>query len=184
MNRHDNVPPPRRLPARWQPSLLAGALVLATGLAWAQAGFQNSGSVIGDEVMYSIGGGNAVSMSGAAGMRSIGVGVGWNSNLICGDMSISTTIQNQLNGLTNGFQNIMSNVIQSATSAVASLPALIIQRADPGLYNLLTNGILQARLDFDRSKLTCRAMAERMAETAGGQLGWSQIAEGMALRQA
>nr|WP_243902016.1 integrating conjugative element protein [Klebsiella pneumoniae] len=147
-------------------------------------GFQSGGSVIGDEVMYSIGGGNAVSMSGASGMRSIGVGAGWNSNLICGDMNISTTIQNQLNGLTNGFQNIMSSVIQSATGAVASLPALIIQRADPGLYNLLTNGILQARLDFDRSKLTCRAMAERMADTAGGQLGWSQIAEGMALRQA
>ncbi len=49
----------------------------------------------------------------------------------------------------------MSSVIQSATSAVASLPALI-QRADPGLYNLLTNGVLQARLDFDRSKLTAR----------------------------
>lgn len=63
-------------------------------------------------------------------------------------------------------------------------PALIIQRADPGLYNLLTNGVLQARLDFDRSKLTCRAMAEKMAETAGGQLGWSQMAEGMALRDA
>ncbi|MEL4887288.1 integrating conjugative element protein [Pectobacterium betavasculorum] len=184
MNRHDNVHPPRRLPVRWPSCLLASALALATGLAWAQAGFQNSGSVIGDEVMYSIGGGNAVSMSGAAGMRSIGVGAGWNSNLICGDMSISTTIQNQLNGLTNGFQNIMSNVIQSATSAVASLPALIIQRADPGLYNLLTNGVLQARLDFDRSKLTCRAMAERMADAAGGQLGWNQIAEGMALRQA
>ncbi|MBN0509386.1 integrating conjugative element protein, partial [Pseudomonas aeruginosa] len=83
-----------------------------------------------------------------------------------------------------GFQQIMSNVIQSATSAVASLPALIIQRADPGLYNLLTNGVLQARLDFDRSKLTCRAMAEKMADTAGGQLGWSQMAEGMALRDA
>lgn len=164
---------------------LAAALALANGLAWAQSGgFQNSGSVIGDEVMYSIGGGNAVSMSGAAGMRSLGVGVGWNSNLICGDMSIGTTIQNQLNGVTNGFQNIMSSVIQSATSAVASLPALIIQRADPGLYNLLTNGILQARLDFDRSKLTCRAMGERMADMAGGQLGWNQLAEGMALRQA
>ena len=184
MNCQDNFHPFRRLSVRRQSSLLASALVLATGLVWAQSGFQNSGSVIGDEVMYSIGGGNAVSMSGAAGMRSIGVGMGWNSNLICGDMSISTTIQNQLNGLTNGFQNIMSNVIQSATSAVASLPALIIQRADPGLYNLLTNGVLQARLDFDRSKLPCRAMAERMADAAGGQLGWNQIAEGMALRQA
>ncbi|WP_433915097.1 integrating conjugative element protein [Pectobacterium aroidearum] len=173
------------VPRLWQPTLWVAALTLSSGLALAQdGGFQNSGAVIGDEVMYSIGGGNAVSMSGAVGMRSIGVGVGWNSNLICGDMNISTTIQNQLNGLTNGFQNIMGNVIQSATSAVASLPALIIQRADPGLYNLLTNGVLQARLDFDRSKLTCRAMAEKMADTAGGQLGWSQIAEGMALRQA
>ncbi len=138
--------------------------------AWAQTGFQTSGPILGDEVMYSIGGGSAVSMGRAAGMRSIGVGVGWNSNLICGDMSIQTTLRNQLNGITNGFQQIMSNVIQSATSAVASLPALIIQRADPGLYNLLTNGVLQARMDFDRSKLTCRAMAERMADAAGGSL--------------
>ena len=78
----------------------------------------------------------------------------------------------------------MSSVIQNATAAVASLPALIIQRADPGLYNLLTNGVLQARLDFDRSKMTCRAIANRMADAAGGQLGWDQIAEGMALTQA
>jgi hypothetical protein len=163
---------------------LAGALALGSGVAWGQLGYQTSGSVIGDDVMYSIGGGNAVSMGRAAGMRSLGVGVGWNSNLICGDMSIQTTLKNQLNGITNGFQQIMSSVIQSATSAVASLPALIIQRADPGLYNLLTNGVLQARLDFDRSKLTCRAMAEKMAEMAGGQLGWSQMAEGLALRDA
>lgn len=163
---------------------LATTWALTASLAWADdIGSQNNGSVISDELMYSIGGGNAVSMGRAAGMQSLGVGAGWNSNLVCGDMNISTTIQNQLNGLTNGFQNIMSNVIQSATSAVASLPALIIQRADPGLYNLLINGVLQARLDFDRSKLTCRAMSERMAEAAGGQLGWNQIAEGMALRE-
>ena len=35
---------------------------------------------------------------------------------------ITTTLQNQLNGITNGFQTIMSNVIQNATAAVASLP--------------------------------------------------------------
>ena len=121
--KHSELTTPPHPPVRlWRPGALACALAVASGLALAQSGgFQTSGSVIGDEVMYSIGGGNAVSMSGAAGMRS-GVGVGWNSNLVCGDMSISTTIQNQLNGLTNGFQNIMSNVIQSATSAVASLP--------------------------------------------------------------
>jgi integrating conjugative element protein (TIGR03755 family) len=166
--------------------MLACALTLACGSALAQNNnsIGVSGKVIGDEVMYSVGGGSAVSMSRASNMSSIGVGVGWNANLICGNMNIAATIKNQLNGITNGFQNIMSSVIQSATSAVASLPALIIQRADPGLYNLLTNGVLQARLDFDRSKLTCRAMAEKMANLAGGQMGWNQIADGMALRQA
>ena len=169
--------------------LLVAAIPLLVGVAWAQTridpnGVSVSGSVIGDDVLYSIGGGRAVSMGGAGNMQGIGVGVGWNSNLICGDMSITTTLQNQLNGITNGFQTIMSNVIQNATAAVASLPALIIQRADPGLYNLLTNGILQARLDFDRSKMTCRAIANRMADMAGGQAGWDQLAEGMALRDA
>ncbi|MCK2094547.1 integrating conjugative element protein [Thauera aromatica] len=172
-----------------RPVLLTAVLALICASASAQTsvnqyGVQHQGSVIGDDVLYSIGGGRAVSMTPAANMRSIGVGVGWNSNLICGEMSISTTIQNQLNGITNGFQTLMSSVIQNATAAVASLPALIIQRADPGLYNLLTNGILQARLDFDRSKLTCRAMAEKMADVAGGQVGWSQIADGMVLKQA
>ncbi|WP_446027570.1 integrating conjugative element protein [Lelliottia amnigena] len=175
-------PAPRRY------EVLLGLMLLVSASVPAQTQMSNgtvssSGSVIGDDVLYSIGGGRAVSMSGAGNMQSLGVGVGWNSNLMCGDMNIATTLQNQLNGITDGFQTIMSSVIQNATSAVASLPALIIQRADPGLYNLLTNGVLQARLDFDRSKLTCRAMAERMADLAGGQTGWSQLAEGMALKQ-
>ena len=179
----------RRAKSPLRATLLVAAITLVVGVAWAQTridpnGVNVSGSVIGDDLLYSIGGGRAVSMGGAGNMQSIGVGVGWNSNLICGDMSITTTLQNQLNGITNGFQTIMSNVIQNATSAVASLPALIIQRADPGLYNLLTNGILQARLDFDRSKMTCRAIANRMADMAGGQAGWDQLAEGMALRDA
>jgi integrating conjugative element protein (TIGR03755 family) len=174
---------------RLQALVLAGVATAAIGAAWGQTRIDNngtrvSGSVIGDDVLYSIGGGRAVSMGSAGSMQSIGVGVGWNSNLICGDMSITTTLQNQLNGVTNGFQSIMGNVIQSATGAVASLPALIIQRADPGLYNLLTNGILQARLDFDRSKMTCRSIANRVADMAGGQAGWDQLAEGMALRDA
>ncbi|WP_435337898.1 hypothetical protein, partial [Acinetobacter sp. LH3_13] len=77
-----------------RPSVMAVALALSSGLVWAQPSYQTSGTVLGDEVMYSIGGGSAVSMGRAAGMHSIGVGVGWNSNLICGDMSIQTTLRN------------------------------------------------------------------------------------------
>ena len=93
----------RRAKSHLRATLLVAAITLVVGVAWAQTridpnGVNVSGSVIGDDVLYSIGGGRAVSMGGAGNMQSIGVGVGWNSNLICGDMSITTTLQNQLNG--------------------------------------------------------------------------------------
>jgi integrating conjugative element protein (TIGR03755 family) len=170
--------------------MVVSSVSLTLALFAARAAFaeplnvETSGSVIGDDVLYSIGGGNAVNMGRAGSMQSIGVGVGWNSNLMCGNMDLSTTLQNQLNGATDGFRNIMSSVIQGATGAVASLPALIIQRADPGLYNLLTNGILQARVDFDRSKASCTAIAAKMADIAGSQTVWNTLAEGQAMKEA
>jgi integrating conjugative element protein (TIGR03756 family) len=52
---------------------VAGALALTSGVAWQpRLGYQTGGSVIGDDVMYSIGGGSAVSMGRAAGMRFSG----------------------------------------------------------------------------------------------------------------
>lgn len=62
-------------------------------------------------------------------MSSLAIGIGWNTNLVCGQMSLTKRLQDQLNGVTTGFQQIMSTVIQNASGAVASLPALIIQRA-------------------------------------------------------
>ncbi|HAV1239938.1 TPA: integrating conjugative element protein, partial [Salmonella enterica] len=101
---------------------------------------------------------------------------GWNADLICGNFDINTTVRNQLNGVTDGFQQMMGEVIQSATSAVASLPAMIIQRANPQLYDLLTNGVLQARVDFDKSQLSCEKMAEKMTDFAYGS-AWTQSAK-------
>ena len=34
---------------------------------------------------------------------------------MCGNFDIDTTVRNQLNGITDGFQQLMGNVIQSAT---------------------------------------------------------------------
>ncbi|EGH49924.1 hypothetical protein PSYPI_48962, partial [Pseudomonas syringae pv. pisi str. 1704B] len=34
-------------------------------------------------------------------------GGGWNSNLVCGNMSLNNTLENQLNGATSGFQPLI-----------------------------------------------------------------------------
>lgn len=137
-----------------------------------------SGEVIDDRVMYSIGGGSVIGSPVTAKKPiSIGVGVNWNANLMCGNFDLKATIQNQLNGAVQGFKDIMSGIISAATGAVASLPALMIQRANPGLYELLSNGIMQARIDFDRSKLTCENMAKQMADFATSS-EWGDMSTG------
>lgn len=131
---------------------------------------------IADALYYQIGGGSVITPALTRRKPSLlNMRAGWNADLTCGNFDISTTVRNQLNGVTEGFQQLMGSVIQNATGAVASLPAMIIQRANPQLYDLLTNGVLQARVDFDKAKLSCQAMAEKMTDFAYGA-GWTQSA--------
>ncbi|AOA05096.1 integrating conjugative element protein [Pseudomonas sp. ChxA] len=159
--------------------VLYGLLAMATHAHAAEGDYRlgTQGEVLDDRVMYTIGGGSAAgSPSSLYRPNGLGVGASWRANMMCGNMSLTNTLQNQLNGFTEGFQQIMGSVVQNATQAVMSLPALIIQRANPGLYELLSNGVMQGRIDFDRSKLTCQAMAEKMADKIG-QAGWGALAK-------
>jgi len=94
-------------------------------------------------------------------------GSGWDLGMECGKFDPKITVSNQLNGITDGFKNMMNNIIQSATGAVASLPALAIQRADPALYDLLQQGILQGKMDFEWAETSCQEMASVMMGDQG-----------------
>ncbi len=77
---------------------------------------------------------------------------------------------------------MMGDVISSATGAVASLPAMVIQRANPGLYELLTNGTLQANAYFDKAQLNCQAMSKKLADhtpvrAVGAGRRWGGVSE-------
>lgn len=87
------------------------------------------------------------------------MGIGWDLNMECGEFDPRISVSNQLNGITQGFRNMMDNIIQSATGAVASLPALAIQRANPGLYDMLQQGILQGKMDFEWAETSCEEMS-------------------------
>lgn len=150
-----------------QPALPLLTLMLLLGHPAANAigyGTDVSGAV-SDKLYYSLGGGNVISQPGTRfHMQKLGLDLGWRSDLMCGNFDISTTVGNQLNGITGGFKNLMGEVIQAATGAVASLPAMIIQRANPGLYDMLTNGVLQGNVAFDKAQLNCQNMAKKMAD--------------------
>ncbi|MGJ8517619.1 hypothetical protein [Carnimonas bestiolae] len=135
-----------------------------------------------DDMYYTIGGGSPLAASAGLGHETQpqGLGLKWNVNATCGNFDIGSTVSNQLNGVTNGFQSMMGDVVSNATSAVASLPAMIIQRTNPGLYDLITNGVLQGRTDFDKAKLSCQSMASKLADASvGGQMQQEAQAENM-----
>lgn len=164
------------------PLWLATAAFLVTTGVNAQAAVSASSDglsangAIGDGLFYSIGGGSVISPSSSRNsMSRIGMTGGWSSDLMCGNFDLKTTVGNQLNGITSGFKDLMGNVIQGATGAVASMPAMVIQRANPSLYEMLTNGVLQAGLSFDKATLNCQNMASKMADYTMGNK-WTQAA--------
>lgn len=148
---------------------------LAVDTSLSSDGASVSGA-INDGLFYSIGGGSVISPPPSrSNMSRLGLNGGWSSDLMCGNFDLKTTVGNQLNGVTSGFKDLMGSVIQGATGAVMSMPAMAIQRANPGLYEMLTNGVLQAGLSFDKAQLNCQNMSKKLADYTLGSK-WQQAA--------
>ncbi|PTA87253.1 integrating conjugative element protein, partial [Kosakonia sp. H7A] len=148
---------------------------LAVNTSLSSDGASVSGA-INDGLFYSIGGGSVISPPPSrSNMSRLGLNGGWSSDLMCGNFDLKTTVGNQLNGITSGFKDLMGNVIQGATGAVMSMPAMAIQRANPGLYEMLTNGVLQAGLSYDKALLNCQNMSKKLADYTLGSK-WQQAA--------
>lgn len=166
-------PPPQLSHLRCVVAALA--LLLSNPLS-ASVDDMDVSATLSDRIYYQIGGAN-ISTRPSTRMNPLGYGISasWSGLQMCGNLDLEGTVKNQLNGATQGFKNMMSNVLQQATAAVASLPALILKRSNPDLYDLLNNGVLQARADFDKGMLNCQRMTEKMSDVLNGG-GWQQAA--------
>lgn len=137
-----------------------------------------------DVLYYTIGGGPVISAPARADHISRKtLGVNWNLDLQCGQLDPQLTVKNQLNGITDGFQDMMGNILTNATSAVLSLPGYYLQKEDPGLYDLMTNGVLQGKFDFDDAKTSCETITKSLGEVSPSN-AWTQLSQGEAWTQA
>jgi integrating conjugative element protein (TIGR03755 family) len=142
--------------------VLVPALLLATSIPSFADNMQFSPR-LSEAFEYQIGGGyNGSPPTPVHTVPILDLGIGWDLNMECGEFDPKISVSNQLNGITDGFRNMMDNIIQSATGAVAQLPALAIQKANPALYDMLQQGILQGKLDFEWAETSCDEMARVM----------------------
>ncbi|MFT6957712.1 MAG: integrating conjugative element protein (TIGR03755 family) [Halieaceae bacterium] len=134
---------------------------------------------VDDEFYYRLGGGEPVTRAASNRNTTIEIGgsVAWNTDLMCGNFDMSLSVDEQLKGIKGSFSDLMGSVISAATGAVASLPALVIQKVNPALYDLLQNGVLQASEEFHLAQLSCEDMVGVMDDVITNS-GWENIAKG------
>ena len=134
---------------------------------------------VDDEFYYALGGGEPVTRAASNRDTTIEVGgdVAWNTDLMCGNFDMSLSVGEQLRGIKGSFSDLMDSVIRAATGAVASLPALVIQKVNPALYDLLQNGVLQASEEFHLAQVSCEDIVGIMDEVITHN-GWENVAKG------
>ncbi|WP_150467602.1 integrating conjugative element protein [Francisella sp. SYW-9] len=108
---------------------------------------------------YKVGGGNVVpvapSLRSSLSIDINGLGAaGYN----CGSFNLGSSISNSLNGLENTAMSMFNNVVDSATGAVVEMPAYIIAKANPSLYQLLQNGLFSGQWDINTGLKSCQQM--------------------------
>lgn len=133
-----------------------------------------------NDFYYKIGGGQNIPLPANLSVQTVSLNVDGSTGLgyNCGLFDPSLSITNSLNNLKNSFQNIQQTVVQNATSAIASFPMYAISRADPSLYNLLNNGLLGARKDFEIATKNCQAMQTQIDRGENPYQDWATLSMG------
>ncbi len=114
---------------------------------------------------YRIGGAEPV--SAPANPRIVTLTVGGSADLrlgsSCGKFDPVIAVRHTLNDIAQGADSMMAAMTAAATGAIASLPALILQRANPGLYDLFQNALLKAEETLQLATKSCEQMESDIA---------------------
>ncbi|MDE0250032.1 MAG: integrating conjugative element protein, partial [Gammaproteobacteria bacterium] len=109
---------------------------------------------------YEIGGARPVSP--AANPSVVSVTLGGSAQLglgySCGKFDPVSAVEHTLNEIGAGIDSMMNAMTAAATAALAALPALILQRANPGLYDLFQNALIRAEETLRLATKSCEQM--------------------------
>ena len=71
-----------------------------------------------------------------------------------------------------------SGLIGAATSAIAALPAFILQRAAPGLYDLYQNAVIRGEAELEAANASCQQMEAEIRDGKNPYERFINVAKG------
>ena len=100
--------------------------------------------------------------------------ISWNYS--CGKFSMSGSVNKLLADVRSAADDYLNAMIANAQAAVASLPAIILQRANPTLYDIMQNGLLRAQASANAARLDCKALEDTVIANGTGAAGvWDNL---------
>lgn len=123
---------------------------------------------------YDLGGERAVTAPPSYQTNSIVLGgdASWGAGFNCGSFDPTLGIANTLNDVKQGADAVQQQVVDAATGAIASLPLLMLQRANPGLYELLMNSMASAKERVTLATKTCEQVKQNLADGVSPYEDW------------
>ena len=120
--------------------------------------------------MYDIGGAEPISKPiwNAYNAVPLSVSVDADWSFSCGKFSMKNSVNQLLANLRNAGDDYLNAMVANAQAAVSSLPAILLQRASPSLYDVMQNGLLRAQASANAARLDCKAMEESIIASGGG----------------
>lgn len=101
----------------------------------------------------------------------------------CGKFDPSASLQNFMNNLKNGVDDAMNTVSQAASSAVAGLPALLLSRNSPDLYELMQTNVFRAEEKLKFNSMSCQEIERQLASGENPYKQWTEMAQGTSLNE-
>lgn len=128
---------------------------------------------------YKIGGGRDIAIPPSLNITTIDLSLsGQASALSCSGFDPMVAIESSLDNLRNGVDNAVNAIELAATAAIANLPGYILQKANPGLYDLFQNALLRANESFSLATKSCERIQYEIANNTNPFDEWITVSWG------
>ncbi|HGH8119872.1 TPA: hypothetical protein ACJOG3_003670, partial [Vibrio cholerae] len=91
---------------------------------------------------------------------------------MCSNIDPDVSFDQFMNGAKRGWVQMQRNAISAVKGTIASLPGLALQHIDPGLYEMISTGFIQAEQLFQIDLANCRSIT---ADLAKNKPNWDYV---------
>lgn len=128
---------------------------------------------------YQIGGGRHISIPPQLTITTINLSaLSSASALNCGTFDPVASIEHSLNQVKEGADKAIIALEGAASTAIANLPGYILQKANPGLYDLFQNALLRAQESFSLAAKSCERMQYEISQGINPYAEWVTLSRG------